>query len=146
MEENQRRTLCAQLGIVDDSLGFLLILIAAVLLSFCGTALQRKGLCLTIRGETAAAETLPDVYPIRRTAGAMVVGALGFFLCLALNTWEQARAGTDPVACRSARTNLWASLFVLAAAVLRFQDLDFVKRCGGQARTPAQTEDSTLPA
>ena len=146
MEEDQRRTLCAQLGVVDDSLGFLLIILASVLLSFWGVAIQREGLCLTIRGETGAAKALPEVYPIRRKAGAMVVGALGFFLCLALNAWEQARAGTDPVACRSARTNLWASLLVLIAAVLRFQDLDFVERCGGGAGTQAQAEDGALPA
>lgn len=145
MEEDQKRTLRAQLGIVDDSLGFLLIIIASVLLSFWGVAIQRKGLCLAIRGETETAEALPKVYPIRKKAGAMVVGALGFFLCLALNTWEQARAGTDSVACRSARTNLIAALFVLAAAIIRFQDLNFVERCDG-AQSQARTEDGTLPA
>ena len=143
MEEAEKQTLRAQLGIVDDSLGFLLVLIASVLMSFYGVVLQRRGLCLTIQGETEAVSALPDVHPIRRKSGAMVIGSLGFFLRLALNTWEQACAGTDAVAYRSARTNLWASLFVLVAAVLRFRDLEFVRCGGGQAQA---AEDSTLPA
>lgn len=79
MEED---TLRQQLGIVDQSLGFLLILIASVLLSFYTVVIQRRGLCLTILGDTKAAAGLPDVYPIKRRASAMVVGSLGFFLCL----------------------------------------------------------------
>ena len=45
MEEDALRQ---QLGIVDQSLGFLLILIASVLLSFYTVVIQRRGLCLTI--------------------------------------------------------------------------------------------------
>ena len=108
MEED---TLRQQLGIVDQSLGFLLILIASVLLSFYTVVIQRRGLCLTILGDTKAAAGLPDVYPIKRRASAMVVGSLGFFLCLALNAWQQAEQGDDCVARRSATVNLWASLF-----------------------------------
>lgn len=157
MEEEQKKTLCAQLGIADDSLGFLLILIASVLLSFWATVIQRKGLCLTIQGDAGGAEALPDVYPLRRKAGAMVIGSLGFFLCLALNAWEQARREQDCVARQSAFTNLWASILVLAAAVIRFRDLTFTRQCtppeNGQSK-PAQREteagteglDSTLPA
>ena len=55
MEEEQKKTLCAQLGVVDDSLFFLLLIIAATLLSFWSVSLQRKGLCLTIQGETETA-------------------------------------------------------------------------------------------
>lgn len=97
MEED---TLRQQLGIVDQSLGFLLILIASVLLSFYTVVIQRRGLCLTILGDTKAAAGLPDVYPIKRRASAMVVGSLGFFLCLALNAWQQAEQGDDCVARR----------------------------------------------
>ena len=66
MEED---TLRQQLGIVDQSLGFLLILIASVLLSFYTVVIQRRGLCLTILGDTKAAAGLPDVYPIKRSRG-----------------------------------------------------------------------------
>ena len=142
MEED---TLRRQLGIVDQSLGFLLILIASVLLSFYTVVIQRRGLCLTILGDTKAAAGLPDVYPIKRRASAMVVGSLGFFLCLALIAWQQAERGDDCVARRSAAVNLWASLFVLLAGILRLMDLDFVACCSGDSAA-ATLEDSTLPA
>ena len=147
MEEDALRQ---QLGIVDQSLGFLLILIASVLLSFYTVVIQRRGLCLTISGDTEAAASLPDVYPIKRRASAMVVGSLGFFLCLALNAWQQAEKGDDCVARRSATVNLWASLFVLLAGILRLMDLDFVACCSGGSAAAEQEseplEDSTLPA
>ena len=95
MEEEQKKTLCAQLGVVDDSLFFLLLIIAATLLSFWSVSLQRKGLCLTIQGETETAGQLPPIYPIRHKASAIIVGALGFFLCLALRTLEEAEEGGD---------------------------------------------------
>lgn len=103
-------------------------------------SLQRKGLCLTIQGETETAGQLPPIYPIRHKASAIIVGALGFFLCLALRTLEEAEEGGDCVAKRSARSNLWASLFVLLAAMLRYQDLDFVERCQASLE-----EEDTLP-
>ena len=140
MEEEQEKTLCAQLGVVDESLFFLLLIIAATLLSFWSVSLQRKGLCLTIQGETETAGQLPPIYPIRHKASAIIVGALGFFLCLALRTLEEAEEGGDCVAKRSARSNLWASLFVLLAAMLRYQDLDFVERCQASLE-----EEDTLP-
>lgn len=83
---------------------------------------------------------LPPIYPIRHKASAIIVGALGFFLCLALRTLEEAEEGGDCVAKRSARSNLWASLFVLLAAMLRYQDLDFVERCQASLE-----EEDTLP-
>lgn len=119
---------------------FLLLIIAATLLSFWSVSLQRKGLCLTIQGETETAGQLPPIYPIRHKASAIIVGALGFFLCLALRTLEEAEEGGDCVAKRSARSNLWASLFVLLAAMLRYQDLDFVERCQASLE-----EEDTLP-
>ena len=100
---------------------------------------QRRGLCLTLAGEEEQAAALPDVLPARRTAGAMVIGSLGFFLCLALRAWEDARSGTE-AACRSASANLWASLFVLLAALLRFLDLR------NQAAGQDGSEAGTLPA
>lgn len=152
MGEEQKKALCAQLGVTDQSLGFLLLIIASVLLSLFSVVLQRRGLCLTIQGDTEGAAALPEVYPMKKTAGALVVGSLGFFLCLALDAWEQAKTGGDCVARRSAATNLWASLFVLAAALLRFGDLEFNRRCAGGrdagqgGETQAEEAESTLPA
>ena len=138
--DEAKKKLCQQLGIVDDSLGFLLLIIGATLLSYWAVVIQRRGLCLTIQGKTEEAGRLPDVYPLRHKASAIIVGSLGFFLCLALSTLEEAEAGDDCVAKRSARTNLWASIFVLVAGILRFQDLEFVNRC-----QPTLTQDETLP-
>lgn len=138
LEERERETLCARLGTVDDSLGFLLILISSVLLSFWAVLLQRKGLCLTLEGDLQGAAALPGVLPIQKKAGAMVVGSLGFFLSLALETWEQARETGGEAARRSAGVNLWASLFVLLAALLRFQELNRACReDGGTDTLPA---------
>lgn len=139
-DEQASARLCSQLGVTDTSLGFLLLIIAATLLSLWSVVIQRKGLYLTILGQTEAVETLPPVYPIKHKASAIIVGALGFFLCLALDGLRQAEAGTDRVAQRSARTNLWASLFVLLAGLLRYLDLDFVARC-----QRGLEEEDTLP-
>lgn len=139
MEEAQRALLEEQLATADQSLGFLLVLVASVLLSFWTVTVQRRGLCLVLAGEEEQAAALPDVLPARRTAGAMVIGSLGFFLCLALRAWEDAQSGTE-AACRSPSANLWASLFVLLAALLRFLDLR------NQAAGQDGSEAGTLPA
>ena len=133
-----RKTLCKQLGTVDTSLGFLLLIVAATLLSLWAVVLQRRGLCRAICGAEDC-EPLPPLYPIRHKASAIIVGSLGFFLCLALTTLQEARQGDDWVAEESARTNLWASLLVLLAALLRYRDVDFVECC---QRTAAGPEDT----
>ena len=53
-------------------------------------------------------------------ASALVVGGLGFFLCLAVRT---AREAGDGAGAASARTNLHASVLVFLAALLRLDDL-----------------------
>ncbi len=84
--DEAKKKLCQQLGIVDDSLGFLLLIIGATLLSYWAVVIQRRGLCLTIQGKTEEAGRLPDVYPLRHKASAIIVGALGF--------WRRPRPGT----------------------------------------------------
>ena len=91
-----------------------------------------------LTGDAADTAALPPVFPIKLTAGALVTAALGFFFALALDTLtDQEQQGTS-AARRSARINAWASLFVLAAALLRLWDL-----VDSQARTAG---DATLPA
>ena len=53
MEEAQaqRALLEEQLATADQSLGFLLVLVASVLLSFWTVTVQRRGLCLVLAGE-----------------------------------------------------------------------------------------------
>ena len=95
MEETVLRE---QLRTVDESLLFLLLIVLSVLLSYWGVRIQREGLCRTLQGDAEGAAALPRVFPIRLSASALVVGALGFFLCLALKTErETARGGTSEI-------------------------------------------------
>lgn len=132
----ERQTLCEQLETVDRSLFFLTAVAASVLLSFWSVGIQRRALADAIRGDAASP---PEVFPIKGTAGALVTAALGYFFALALEALEAAEQGEDPVALRSARSNVWASLLVLAAALLRLDDLVYVQ-------ANRQPVESTLPA
>ena len=99
MEETVLRE---QLRTVDESLLFLLLIVLSVLLSYWGVRIQREGLCRTLQGDAEGAAALPRVFPIRLSASALVVGALGFFLCLALKTERETARGGTPAARRSA--------------------------------------------
>lgn len=116
MEEKELRE---QLCTVDGSLLFLGLLLLSVGLSYWGGSLQREGLCRTLRSDAERAANLPEVFPIRLWASALVVGCLGFFLCLAVKTDREAGYET----AQSARTNLWASVLVFLAALLRLDEL-----------------------
>ena len=132
----ERRTLCGQLELINTSGGFLLLVIASVLLSFQALTIQRRGLCLTILGDTQGAAALPDVFPIRWKAGGMVVGALGFFLCAAIYTLKQAQRGGDGQTLRSARANMAAALLVFLAALIRLEDLACARGQTGEEILP----------
>lgn len=107
-------------------------IVLSVLLSYWGVRIQREGLCRTLQGDAEGAAALPRVFPIRLSASALVVGALGFFLCLALKTERETAQGGTPAARRSACTNLWASLFVFLAALLRLDDLLGTRDASGE--------------
>jgi len=128
--------LCRDLERVDASLRFLVIVIASVLLSFAATLRQRRAAELLLAGDAQAAAAVGEVFPLRKGASALVIGALGFFLCLALDLAQEAEGAA---ARRSAGANLWASALVLAAAIVRWRDLLEV-----HARTAAQ-ESQDLP-
>ncbi len=112
---DSQKQLQGQLNTLDTSLGFLLLLILSLLLSWQATALQRKGLADILSGDST---NLPDVSSLRLPASALVVGALTFFFGVSLDVLDSAQAGNRP----SAQVNVWASLFVLAAALLRLYD------------------------
>ena len=59
-------------------------------------------------------------------AGALVLPPLAFFFKLALETWRSAQDLGDAAGC-SAGINVWASLLVLAAALLRYWDLTVIQ-------------------
>ena len=54
----------------------------------------------------------------------LAVGSLSFFLCLAIQAWRGLTPETSCAQRQSAGRNLWASILVLAAAVVRLDDLD----------------------
>ena len=135
MQENE---LCTQLETVDRSLFFLTLSVVSVLLSFWSVKLQRQSLAAALAGCPTGSDE-EEILPIKLIAGSLVTASLGFFFHLAIQSLHAAEAGTDPAARRSARINFWASLFVLAAALLRLEDLVW-----GQEPPPA--EESTLPA
>ena len=122
----EQETLCEQLSTVDQSLSFIVLIIAGVILSLKATGVQRDALCGAIQGETPDTS---EVYPLRHTANSLVLGALGFFLCLAMKTWREADP-CDWVSSRSAHSNLWAALLVFAAALIRFDDVEFLHANG----------------
>jgi len=128
------------LDLLDGSLYFIIVIIASVLLSALSLNIQRQQVRDALDGTDGRGS--PSVFPIRLTAAALVVGALGFFFCLALSRQRQARTGGDPVESRSAGINAAASTLVLAAALLRLDDLIFVER--SCQRTLLDSQD--LPA
>ena len=125
-----RQVLAGQLETVEESLGFLVLLLGSLLLSFSALQLQRRQLACAAAGEAEAAAAVPDPYPLRCGVSALVVGALGYFFA------QSAQTGS-PDAQASALRNLWAALLVLAAALIRLCDLNL-------SRSPSG-EDDALP-
>ena len=78
--DDEREALCGELELVDTDLGFLLLLVTAVMLSFWSTARQRDALCLTLQGDRSRAAQVGDVARVRLGTAALVTGSLGFFL------------------------------------------------------------------
>lgn len=120
--EETREALAGQLKTVDQSIFFLILIILSVLLSFWSVLIQREELARAAEGRMDAAG-LPPADPIKRSASSLIVGALGFFFVLALRNRDEAARAGDAAALPPADRNVWASLLVLAAALIRFADL-----------------------
>lgn len=119
----ERKKLKEQLGTVNQSLFYLMLIILSVLLSFWSVLIQREQMEEALAGNSQKA-AVPDVFPIKLIASVLVVSALGFFFCLSLRTCQDAARRNDPVAQKSAGMNVWASPFVLTAALIRLYDLN----------------------
>ena len=124
MEETDRGSLVRQLEGAGGAVVFLLVLLCSLLLSLSASLTQRRQLRLALAGRTEEAAAVPSVLPVRRWASVLAVGSLGFFLCLAIQAWRDLTPETGCAARRSAGRNLWASVLVLVAAVVRLDDLD----------------------
>lgn len=124
MEEPDRAKLERQRSDADGAVVFLLVLLCSLLLSLSASLTQRCQLRLALAGRTEEAAAVPSVLPVRRWASVLAVGSLGFFLCLAIQAWRDLTPETSCAGRQSAGRNLWASILVLAAAVVRLDDLD----------------------
>ena len=78
-------------------------------------------------GENTQKVVASDIFPIKLIASVLTVSALGFFFSLALRTCQDAAQRNDLAAQKSAAANVWASLFVLTAALIRLYDLNFME-------------------
>ena len=108
-----------QLRTVNQSLYYLMLIILSVLLSFWSVLIQRNQLEETLAGNPQKA-VAPDVFSIKLIASVLTVSALGFFFALAIRTCRD-------TAQRTAEMNVWASLFVLSAALIRLYDINFME-------------------
>lgn len=122
----ERKILREQLGTVNQSLFYLLLIVLSVLLSFWSVLIQRGQLEKALAGDPQKIVT-QDVFPIKLIASVLTVNSLGFFFALALQTCRNAAQEDDPAAQKSAGMNLWASLFVLIAALIRLCDINFME-------------------
>lgn len=113
-----------QLHIIDTSLNYLIILIAAIILSYYSLTVQRQQLILSATGEDLPS-CLPNTFHIRLTSSSMVVVSLIFFYLL---SDQNARTPqSDPVFNCSNQYNSTASALVLIAAIIRLYDVIFVQ-------------------
>lgn len=124
MEETDREKLERQRSDADGAVVFLLVLLCSLLLSLSASLTQRCQLRLALAGRTEEEAAVPSVLPVRRWASVLAVGSLGFFLCLAIQAWRDLTPEASCADRQSAGRNLWASILVLAAAVVRLDDLD----------------------
>lgn len=135
----QRQELEQDLNTLNVSLVFLLLIILAVLLSLWSALIQREQLRLALEEKDSSG--LPSPESLRQIGSAITVGCLGFFLCLALKTRQRVQAGGTATEQRSAQVNVWASLLVLLAAILRLVDLQTIAK---DVQTPL-LEETTFP-
>lgn len=116
------------LGTLDESIFFIVVAIGSILLSWLALLYQRQQVRDQMEG-TQCAENAP-IFSLRLGASALVIAALLYFFRLGLRRRESACRGDDPVEQRSSWLNAMASTLVLAAALLRLEDLLFIEQSG----------------
>lgn len=116
------------LGALNDSIFFIVVIVGSILLSWLALLYQRQQVRDQMEGNQYARDA--PVFSLRLGASALVIAALLYFFRLGLRRQENAFRGDDPVEQRSSRLNAMASTLVLAAALLRLEDLLFVEQSG----------------
>lgn len=133
-----REALEEALDTLNGSIFFIIVIVGSILLSWLSLLKQRQ----QVREALTGSEVTQDcsVFPLRLGSSALILGALGFFFCMALRRRVQACGGEDPVEKRSSLFNAAASTLVLGAALLRLEDLLFVERSGQNALTEPEEQ------
>lgn len=117
-----RSELCSQLNIVNQSQGYLEMIILSVILSYYVLGIQKKQLeCGIAPQKIKNCECLPETEPISLTASILVIVALRYFFCLSVQTAQSACESGRGI--KQANRNAIAGFLVLAAAILRFWNL-----------------------
>ena len=130
---------CRALKTLDESLMFLLVLIAGILISFAATSIQRNGVARLLC--CGSQQEQPDVFPLRWKTGVMTAGAAGFFALLSRQTLKDALQQEDCAQRRSARAGALAAALAFAATLIRLDDLEFIR----SNRQSAALEETLLP-
>lgn len=113
---------------LNGSIFFIVVAVGSILLSWLALLYQRQQIRDQIEG-TECAENAP-IFSLRLGASALVIAALIYFFRLGLQRRVTACQGNDPVEKRSSWLNAMASVLVLAASLLRLEDLLFVEESG----------------
>lgn len=125
----------AQLATIDKSQWYIGLTIAAIALSYYTIGIQRKQLLCSVTKDPCC-KCLPDPFPLQSLSSILVIVALVFFYNLSAETL--CRTPADKCTCKMNKLSYLASALVLAAAVIRFYNLNAGRRT--QTGQPEQTE------
>lgn len=107
----------SQLAVIDQSQWYILIILAAIVLSYYSVNLQKKQLICSAT-DPEISKCLPSTLPIQAVSSIMVIVALIFFFHLSGETLCNTPCNTKE-RCRSGLNHL-SSTLVLVAALVRF--------------------------
>lgn len=124
--QRQDDSLCRQLSIIDQSQQYIILIIAALVLSWYATGIQRKQLIESSIG----CPVTGDPFPLRALSSVMVIAALLFFYRLSEQSLRQCRCSGNSSGCCSPAINHMTSILVLAASLIRLLDLLTVQNSG----------------
>lgn len=117
--QRQSAGLCEQLAIIDQSQQYIILIIAALILSYYAAGVQRDQLVCAAAGCKCGS----NVLPVRITSSVLVIAALLFFYQLSQSTLHKCRCNRSVDGCCSPTINHMANILVLAAALIRLWDL-----------------------
>lgn len=116
------------LSTLNDSIFFIVVATGSILLSWLALLYQRQQVRDQMEGTQCATDA--PVFSLRLGASALVIAALIYFFRLGIRRQAEACQGDDPVEKRSSWLNAVASTLVLAASLLRLEELLFVEASG----------------